>query len=60
MQEAPIYQEIIQQGMKRGKIEVVLCQLNRCIRVIPLVVVSQIQQLSITQLNALSETLLDF
>jgi len=41
MRESPIYQEIIQAGVQRGK-------------------QAQIQNLSIEQLDALSEVLLDF
>ncbi len=41
MRESPIYQEIIQAGVQRGK-------------------QAQIQNLSISQLDALSEALLDF
>ena len=56
MQEAPIYQEII----KRGKLEIVLRQLKRRIGVISPQLESQIQDLSTTQVDALSEALLDF
>ncbi|MBH8577021.1 DUF4351 domain-containing protein [Nostocaceae cyanobacterium CENA369] len=60
MQEAPLYQEIIQEGMKRGKLELVLRLLNRQIGAVSAALQSQIQSLSITQLDALSEALLDF
>ncbi|RCJ42755.1 hypothetical protein A6770_07715 [Nostoc minutum NIES-26] len=60
MQEAPLYQEIIQEGMKRGKLELVLRLLNRRIGAVSPALQSQIQGLSITQLDALSEALLDF
>ncbi|MFN6570559.1 DUF4351 domain-containing protein [Dendronalium sp. ChiSLP03b] len=60
MQEAPLDREIIQEGMKRGKLELVLRLLNHRIGAVSAALQSQIQSLSITQLDALSEALLDF
>lgn len=60
MQESPIYQEIIQKGMQRGKQDTVIRQLTRRIGSVSPQVRSQIQNLSIEQLDELSEVLLDF
>lgn len=60
MQESPIYQEIIQTGMQRGKQDTILRQLKRRIGSISPQLQAQIQNLSIEQLDALSEVLLDF
>ena len=64
MQESPIYQEIIQkgvqQGVQQGKQDIVIRQLTRRIRNISPELQAQIQNLSIEQLDTLSELLLDF
>lgn len=64
MQESPIYQEIIQkgvqQGLRQGKQDTVIRQLTRRIGSVSPQVRSQIQNLSIEQLDQLSEVLLDF
>ena len=68
MQESPIYQEIIQkgvqqgiqQGVQQGKQDIVIRQLTRRIGDFPPQLRSQIQNLSIEQLDNLSEILLDF
>jgi predicted transposase YdaD len=60
MQESPIYQEIIQKGMQRGKQDIVMRLLTRRIRNVSPELQAQIQNLSIAQLDDLSEALLDF
>jgi len=56
MRESPIYQEIIQQGKR----DTVMRQLMRRIGSVSPLSEAQIQNLSISQLDALSEALLDF
>ena len=60
MRESPIYQEIIQEGVQRGKQDIVIRQLTRRIGTVPPQLQAQIQSLSIEQLDELSEVLLDF
>ncbi len=60
MQESPIYQEIIQKGMQRGKQDIVIRQLTRRIMNVSPELQAQIQKLSLAQLDDLSEALLDF
>ncbi len=64
MRESPIYQEIIQQGVQqgvqRGKQDTVMRQLTRKFGSVAPDLQAQIQNLSIEQLDALSEVLLDF
>ena len=60
MQESPIYQEIIQEGVQRGKRDTVIRQLTRRVGIVSPQVQAQIQSLSIEQLDQLSEVLLDF
>lgn len=64
MQESPIYQEIIQkgvqQGVQQGKQDIVMRLLTRRIVTVSPEARSQIQKLSIEQLDELSEVLLDF
>ena len=60
MRESPIYQEIIQEGVQRGKQDTVMRQLTRRIGTVSPDLQAQIQNLSISQLDALSEALLDF
>lgn len=64
MRESPIYQEILQEGMQRGlqqgKCDTAIRLLARRIGTVKLELQNQIQQLSITQLDELSEALLDF
>jgi predicted transposase/invertase (TIGR01784 family) len=60
MRESPIYQEIIQAGVQRGKQDTVMRQLTRRIGTVSPPSQAQIQNLSIEQLDALSEALLDF
>lgn len=64
MRESPISQEIIQEGVQRGlqqgKYDTVSRQLTPRIGTVKLELQTQIQTLSITQLDRLSEALLDF
>lgn len=60
MQEAPLYQEIVQLGIKRGKCDLVLRQLSRRVGTVNPQLQAQIQNLEIAQLDQLSEALLDF
>ena len=64
MQESPIYQEIIQkgreQGLRQGKQDIVMRLLTRRIGTVSPQLQAQIQNLSIEQLDTLSEVLLDF
>ncbi len=64
MQESPIYQEIIQkgvqQGLRQGKQDTLIRLLTRRIGSVSPQSRSQIQNLSIEQLDQLSEVLLDF
>jgi len=60
MRESPIYQEIIQEGVQRGKRDTVIRQLTRRIGTVPPQLQAQVQNLSIEQLDELSEVLLDF
>jgi predicted transposase YdaD len=60
MQESPIYQEIILEGVQRGKRDTIIRQLTRRIGTVPPQVQAQVQNLSIEQLDELSEALLDF
>lgn len=64
MRESPIYQEIIQegvkQGLRQGKQDTIIRQLTRRIGEISPEMRSHIQQLSVEQLDNLSEVLLDF
>ncbi|WP_199317027.1 DUF4351 domain-containing protein [Chroococcidiopsis sp [FACHB-1243]] len=60
MRESPIYQEIIREGVQRGKQDTVIRQLTRRIGTVPPQLQAQIQNLSIEQLDELSEALLDF
>ncbi len=64
MQESVVYQRIIRQGIEQGRKEealsVVLRQLTRRIGMIALELRSQLEALSVTQLEELSEALLDF
>jgi predicted transposase/invertase (TIGR01784 family) len=59
MQESPIYQEIIEKGVQRGKQDIVMRLLTRRIGSVSPQARSQIQNLSIEQLDELSEVLLD-
>jgi predicted transposase YdaD len=68
MRESVIYQEILQKGLQQGRQEgrqegevaLVLRLLNRRFGAIAPDLQAQIQQLSITQLEELGESLLDF
>ncbi|BAZ28082.1 hypothetical protein NIES4074_05130 [Cylindrospermum sp. NIES-4074] len=60
MQEAPMYQEIIQRGVKSGKLELVIRQLKRRVGEISSKMEFQVQELPVEKLDALSEALLDF
>ncbi|WP_414756543.1 DUF4351 domain-containing protein [Anabaena sp. CCY 9910] len=60
MRESPLYQEILQQGFRQGKLETLTRQLTRRLGTIPADIQQQITLLSINQLDALSEALLDF
>ena len=64
MQESVIYQDILQEGLQKGRQEegrsLILLQLTRKFGEVPPDVGSQIERLSLTQLEALGEALLDF
>lgn len=60
MQEAPLYQEIVQLGVKKGTCATVIRQLSRRIGTVSPQLQAQIQNLAIAQLDQLSEALLDF
>lgn len=64
MQESVVYQRIIRQGIEQGRREealsVVMRQLHRRIGIVVPELRSQIEALSLTQLEDLSEALLDF
>lgn len=60
MRESPIYQEIIREGVQRGKQDTVIRQLTRRIGTVPPQLQAQVQSLSIEQLDELSEALFDF
>ncbi|MEH2138446.1 DUF4351 domain-containing protein [Nostoc sp.] len=64
MQESVVYQRIIRQGIEQGRREealsVVMRQLYRRIGIVTPELRSQIEALSLTQLEDLSEALLDF
>ena len=60
MQESPIYQEIIQKGVQQGKQDTAIRLLTRRIGSVSPDLQAQIHNLSIAQLDDLSEALLDF
>jgi predicted transposase YdaD len=60
MEESVIYQEIIQRGVKSGKLELVIRLLKRRIGEISAKLESQIKELSGEKLDELSEAILDF
>jgi predicted transposase YdaD len=60
MQQSVIYQDILQEGEERGERSLVLRQLARRIGEVSPEMRSQIQALSLPQLEALGEALLDF
>ena len=60
MRESAIYQEILQEGRQEGETLLVLRLLTRRFGTLSLELRSQIQQLSIEQLEELGEALLDF
>lgn len=63
MRESVIYQEILQEGTEEGRqseLRLVMRQLTRRIGAINLQLQTQIENLSLTQLEDLGEALLDF
>ena len=60
MRESPIYQEIIREGVQRGKQDTVIRLLTCRIGTVPTQLQAQVQSLSIEQLDELGEALLDF
>jgi len=60
MEESVIYQEIIQKGVKSGKLELIIRQLKRRIGEVSAKLESQIKELSGEKLDELSEAILDF
>jgi predicted transposase YdaD len=60
MEESVIYQEIIQKGVKSGKLELISRLLKRRIGEISAKLESQIKELSGEKLDELSEAILDF
>ena len=60
MEESVIYQEIIQKGVKSGKLELIIRQLKRRVGEVSAKLESQIKELSCEKLDELSEAILDF
>jgi predicted transposase YdaD len=60
MQQSVIYQDILQEGEERGERSLILRQLTRRIGELSSEMRSHFQALSLTQLEALGEALLDF
>lgn len=60
MQQSVIYQEIEEGGVLKGELSLVLRQLTRRIGDVSPEMQSQIQSLSLTQIESLGEALLDF
>ncbi len=60
MEESPIYQEILEKGAKKGKLQTLTRQLSRRFGTISLQLQQQLQALSINQLDDLSDALFDF
>ncbi|WP_414548022.1 Rpn family recombination-promoting nuclease/putative transposase [Anabaena sp. CCY 0017] len=60
MQESPIYQEILEKGAKKGKLQTLTRLLSRQFGTISDELQQQLQALSINQLDDLSDALFDF
>jgi predicted transposase YdaD len=60
MEESPIYQEILEKGAKKGKLQTLTRLLSRRFGTISLQLQQQLQALSINQLDDLSDALFDF
>lgn len=60
MRESPLYQEIIQTGMQQGEQRIVMRLLTRRIGEVSPQLQAQIQSLSMSQIEELSEALLEF
>jgi predicted transposase YdaD len=64
LQESPWYQQILREGEQKGRQEegrsLILKQLTRQIGALPPALTTQIQSLTLEQLEALGEALLDF
>lgn len=60
LENTRVYQEVVEEGRKEEARSLILKQLNRRIGNIPDALLSQVQVLSLEQLEALGEALLDF
>ena len=60
MQESVIYQDILEKGLQKGQRLLVLRLLARRLGAIPVLIQAQIETLSLEQLEALGDALLDF
>jgi predicted transposase/invertase (TIGR01784 family) len=64
MRESVIYQDILaeglQQGLQQGELNLILRLLPRRVGAVPVEIQAQIQRLSVAQLEALADALLDF
>lgn len=60
MRESPLYQEIIQEGLQQGEQRIIMRQLTRRIGQVSPELQAQIQRLTTSQIEELSEALLDF
>ena len=60
MRESAFYQDILAEGLQQGEVTLILRQLRRRFGSITPEIETQIQTLTIPQLEALAEALLDF
>ena len=60
MQESPIYQEILEKGAKKGKLQTLARHLSRRFGTISAELQQRLQTLSMNQLDDLSDALFDF
>ncbi|WP_013324756.1 DUF4351 domain-containing protein [Gloeothece verrucosa] len=59
-EESPIYQQILEKGAKKGKLQILTRQLSRRFGTISAQLQGRLQALSINQLDDLSDALFDF
>jgi len=60
LKQTRVYQEALEEGKQLGEVTLVLRQLNRRVGVVSPKLQAQIEALSLSQLEALAEALLDF
>jgi hypothetical protein len=60
MEESPIYQEIIEKGARKGKVQTLTRLLSRRFGIVSADLQQRLQALSIEQLDDLSDALFDF